>query len=382
MDNGVIDVTSGSFALDGNLTGSGAVDIGSGASVTLTGVDAASADTVAFNGTNDILTLNSGALNAPAAFTASGFNPSDVIDVQGTVTGASYNNGVLTLTDGTTTVNQLTLAGNFSGDVFAATPLNNGYSQISVSSGGDTATAPVGTGQRDSFVWGSTIAGSWDSAANWNNTIKQQSPAAAAPGSTDFVTINQAAGGVTNVITGVGDSASLTIGGATVLQGQFTTNALFLEEWSSSFIALPSSSSLTVDGPVTGNDGASIAVTGGQFTVGGDINNRYDDSLTVSGGAAAITGNITNNFYYDTLNVSGGTAAITGGITNTGWYDNLYVSGGGTLTVGGTVATNIPPFIMAEARSLEDCLSLEVTLTLTGCPCSRSAQPEALQPAR
>ena len=328
VDNGVIDVTSGSFALDGNLTGSGAVDIGSGASVTLTGVNAASANTVAFTGTNGILTLNYGALNAPTAFTVSGFNPSDVIEVQGTVTGASYNNGVLTLTDGTTAVNQLTLAGNYTGDAFAATPLNNGYTQISVSSGGNTATAPAGTGQGDSFVWGSNIAGSWDNAANWNDTSGGgQSPASVAPGSTDFVTINQAASGATNVITGVGNSASLTIGGATVLQGQFTTGALVLQDNAPSSIGPPSNGSLTVNGSVTGNDSSSMAVNGGQLTIGGDITNGESDNLNVRSGTATIAGSI-NNYYDDSLNVSGGTAAITGNITNNFYYDSLNVSGG------------------------------------------------------
>ena len=115
VDNGVIDVTGGSFSLYGNLTGSGAVDIESGASLTLTGVGTASANTVAFTGTGDTLTLGSSTLNASAVFTPaiSGFNSSDVIDVQGTATGANYSNGVLTLTSGTSTVAQFTLNGDF-----------------------------------------------------------------------------------------------------------------------------------------------------------------------------------------------------------------------------------------------------------------------------
>ena len=332
VDNGVIDVTSGAFGLCGTLTGSGAVDIESGASVTLTGVDTASANTVAFNGTNGILTLQSGTLNASQVFTPaiSGFNSSDVIDVQGTATGASYSNGILSLTNGT----QLSLSGDFTGDVFNATPVSNGYTQISVSSGGDTSTAPTGTGQGDSFAWGSNIAGSWDSAANWNDTSGAgQYPASMAPGSTDIVTINQVVGGVTNVITGVGDAASLTIGGATALQGQFTTGSLVLGDNASSSIGLPSNSSLTVNGSVAGNDGSSIAVNGGQLTIGGDINNGSYDSLTVNDGAATIAGNI-NNVYADSLNVSGGTAAITGNINNNSVWDSLNVSGGSAAITG------------------------------------------------
>ncbi len=77
----------------------------------------------------------------------------------------------------------------------------------------------------DDYVWGSNVAGSWGNPANWNGTTTGQSPAAAAPGSTDNVTISAAAGGATNVVTGTGDSASLTIGGAAALQGQFTAGA-------------------------------------------------------------------------------------------------------------------------------------------------------------
>jgi len=45
-------------------------------------------------------------------------------------------------------------------------------------------------------------------------------------------------------------------------------------------------------GTVAGNDGSSVAVNGGQLTIGGDITNGYNDTLTISSGTAAITGNI------------------------------------------------------------------------------------------
>ena len=191
--------------------------------------------------------------------------------------------------------------------------------------------------RENSFVWGSAIVGSWDNAANWNDTSGAgQSPAAVAPGSTDFVTINQAAGGVTNVITGVGDSASLTIAGATALQGQFTTGSLVLEDNASSLITLSSKSSLAVNGSVTGNDNSSIVVDGGQLTIGGEVTNVSYDDITIHGGTAAIAGNITNNYIYDSLYVTGGTTAITGNITNNYAWDYINVTGG-TISIAGSI---------------------------------------------
>ena len=345
VDNGVIDITGGTFALNGSLTGSGEVEIGSGGDAVVGSINAASANTVAFAGTGGIFTLDSGALSAPSTFTVSGFNPSDVIDVQGTVTGASYANGTLTITNGAATVAQLKLSG-FPGGTFSATPLTNGYTQIALNSGGDTVTAPADTSLPDSFTWGLNVAGSWDNPENWIDGATSGT-ASVAPGGNDAVAINAAAGGATDVITGTGNSASLTIGGPTVLQGQFTAGSLTLENNASSSVDLPSGSSLTVSDALTLQNNAALAVSGGQLSVGGGITNGYGDNLNLSGGTALIAGGITNNssgyLVGDSINISGGTATITGDITNNiGGYStgSSFNVSGGTATIAGSIIDN------------------------------------------
>jgi hypothetical protein len=76
------------------------------------------------------------------------------------------------------------------------------------------------------FLWGIAVSGSWDDASNWSDTSTGQTPALVAPGSNDSVTVNAVGDGAARVITGTGNSASLTLNGATVLAGQFTTGAL------------------------------------------------------------------------------------------------------------------------------------------------------------
>ncbi len=325
VDNGVIDVTGGSLSLNGKLTGSGAVYIGTDAIVTITSLDKASANTIDFAHQNGALTLDSGALKASQApLTISNFGLTDVIDVQGTVTGASFSNGVLTLTNGSDIVDKLTLDGDYSGDSFSATPLGKGYTRIDA----NALAAPAGTGLGDVLQWDSSRGGSWDNPVNWVKPANWTGPYVA-PGSTDAAIIDQP--NHTQIITGVGDSASLTIYGGAALQGQFITNALVLEEGSSSSIG----GSLTVNGSVTGSDHCSTTVDGGRLTVGGNITNGVDDNLTVSGGGTAtITGNIVNSSSY-TPSVSGGAATITGSITGSG---GLFSVSGGALTVGGSVA--------------------------------------------
>ena len=100
-----------SLSLDGGLTGSGQVDIGAGANLTVEGVEAGSQNTIDFIGAGGVLTIPKSALNAFRAFlpVIAGFDASDAIDFGGTVTGASYAGGALTLYDGTTAVATLEL---------------------------------------------------------------------------------------------------------------------------------------------------------------------------------------------------------------------------------------------------------------------------------
>ena len=321
------------------ITGSNETVTDSGGNNTIVLGNNTSANVTASN-SNTILTLQD-----PASFTGTinNLSPSDTIDLAGvSATGASYDPSRSTLTVTETNGQQLSfdVSGNLSGDSVYTTLLPTGYTQISASSGGDTAAAPAGTSTADNFVWGTNVAGSWDNPSNWSDTTAGQDPATLAPGSNDAVTINPAEGGAENVITGTGNSASLTIGGAAALQGQFTTGALTLEEDASSSITLPSNASLNVTGGISSNDSSTIAVSGGQLTIAGGINNLYYDNLTISGGTATITGDIVNHIG-DSLNVSGGSAIIDGNIFYNSLSDHSAIDiSGGTFQLDGSVNYN------------------------------------------
>jgi cytoskeletal protein CcmA (bactofilin family) len=222
----------------------------------------------------------------------------------------------------------------------------------------ETVTATEGSAQEtttvtfagDNYVW-ATVAGSWDNAANWNDTTAGQSPAVVAPGSNDIVTINAVSGGAFNVITGVGNSASLTIDGATSLAGQFTTGTLTTV--GNAPLVVGSGDALTVTGDANVNgpltvDGT-LMVTGdanvngpltvdGTLTVTGDANVNdltLGGTLTVDGtlstSASIVGGTLTaGSLGAGEFDLSAGKLAITGNVTG-----DFNISGG-TVTVGGT----------------------------------------------
>ena len=218
VDDGTVIIAAGSsFAYNSSLSGTGQIEIGSGASLSIGSYNGraaaavANAPTISFEGTGDTLSLQASSFDASQAFTPTlvGFNANDVIDYQGTVTSAVYdstgaNTGTLTLYDNSAVVGSLNLAGNYSGDTFYAAAVSSGTTQIGELGTGDTPTAPSGTGSVDNYVWAGPIAGSWDVAGNWDDTTAGQNPASVAPGSNDNVTIN-AAGSAVQVISGTGD---------------------------------------------------------------------------------------------------------------------------------------------------------------------------------
>src|SRR5208282_2607764 len=140
----------------------------------------------------------------------------DQLEYQGDAPNVSYSGdasgGTLTLSSGGVTVATLTLMGDYAGDTFFAT-YDGSTTHVTVSTGGDTATAPTGTSSTDQYVWSPNIAGSWDNPANWVDTTVGSGGSSLAPGQNDVVAV-MAANGVTDIVTGVGDSASLMLGGS------------------------------------------------------------------------------------------------------------------------------------------------------------------------
>ena len=128
----------------------------------------------------------------------------------------------------------------------------------------------------DQYSWGSAVSGSWDEAANWDDTTAGLDPASVAPGSNDAVTIPAPSGGVVWVITGTGDSASLTLQGATVLSGTFETGTFALattpNAWDSAgSLRLGAGSSLTVTGGASFAQYANLTLGGTRANLGADL---------------------------------------------------------------------------------------------------------------
>jgi hypothetical protein len=132
INDGTITIAAGTtLTLPGTLAGTGQINIGSGADLILQDqIAAGTTETLAFQGSGT-LTLSSAELDGSLNFSPviTGLDATDVIDYQGTVTSAFWNNGILTLMNGATAVAFLHLSGNYQSASFTVTQVN-GFSQI------------------------------------------------------------------------------------------------------------------------------------------------------------------------------------------------------------------------------------------------------------
>jgi hypothetical protein len=128
---GVIEAAAGTLTLAGAVTGTGALNIDSGAILTVSS-SVASSLTTTFNGAAGTLVLRQ---NAKAfAATIASFAMGDTIDLLNTAaTGASVNgNDQLVIVNGTKPVATLQLSGNYSGDTFNTASDGNGGTDVTV----------------------------------------------------------------------------------------------------------------------------------------------------------------------------------------------------------------------------------------------------------
>jgi hypothetical protein len=132
INDGTITIAAGTtLTLPGTLSGTGQINIGSGADLILQDqIAAGTTETITFQGSGT-LTLSSAELDGLLNFSPviTGLDPTDVIDYQGTVTSAFWNNGILTLMNGANAVAFLHLSGNYQSASFTVTQVN-GFSQI------------------------------------------------------------------------------------------------------------------------------------------------------------------------------------------------------------------------------------------------------------
>ena len=113
------------------------------------------------------------------------------------------NTGTLALYAGTTAVETLTLAGNYTGRTFFISPTTSSASAILLLSNAQQGSSPVSTNS-DSYAWIGSSGGSWDSAADWEDTTSGANPATSVPGSGNAVTIPGPTGSIYEVIDGGG----------------------------------------------------------------------------------------------------------------------------------------------------------------------------------
>ena len=376
VDNGtLVAAAGGSLTLSGTLSGNGLIDIGSGASLSIQAVASTAPTSILFQGTGDALTLSAASLNSSPNFTrvVSGFGTSDSMIFQGSVTSASYTSGVLSLLNGTTTLAHLTLSGTYQGDTFYAVSTGAGITQIGISAGGDTTTAPTGTTTTDSYVWAGALEGSWDSATSWNDTTASQSPASVAPGSNDNVTISSSYNGASEVVTGIGNAASLAISGNVVLAGQFTVGQLLMgtAAVSGSSLALSTGASLTVTGAVSPVASPSVElymINGGTLTVDGAFNAGVGTSMIVSnGGHVRLAGSASLTGISASID---STSSLEIGTTGGAAAGSLTVDTGISTTLSGSIAAasivDSGTILVTESSYLSGTLSLSGSLSGTG----------------
>jgi hypothetical protein len=205
------------------------------------------------------------------------------------------------------------------------------------------------------FLWGIAVSGSWDDASNWSDTSTGQTPALVAPGSNDSVTVNAVGDGAARVITGTGNSASLTLNGATVLAGQFTTGAL--SQAYNQTLQLNAGDELTITGNAsfgtsTNSSIINLTLNGGTLTAGSLTTNRSIVSI-IQSGTLLVTGNVTDSNSSEYL-LTGGTFTVDGTFTSQG--NSIDANTGSHVQLTGlTLGTNGGVYLYFDSTS-----SLEV----------------------
>jgi hypothetical protein len=286
LNDGSIIATGGDL-LVGTLTGTGVLDIGGGAVLTLNGRTGAGQH-VLFAGAQGTLAIAT-EFDQPQG-TISLFAAGDAIDMLGSpISAATYratgsNIGVLTLWYGSQAADTLTLAGNYAGDAFLTAGDGGLGTLITVApqtSGGGGGPDP-GTAAPDVYQWVAAGGGNWKHAANWTDITAGQNPAHVAPGANNLVTIDSPTAGSFAVIAGPANAATLTLGGDIALAGIFNIGTLAIGQNATAqpgALDLLPGSTLAATAAVIG-DGALSVAGGAVLAVAG--------TLVMGGGASGV----------------------------------------------------------------------------------------------
>ncbi len=339
FDNfGTINVTGGGLIVDAPMANdSGVIEIGSGGTVTLDST-IGGRQGIAFAAAtpNGVLVINSGAMNG-SSFDPKivGFAAGDTIDLAGVTSAAgdtlSYSGGTLTVTSGTTTLAEISLAtGIYGSTSFSTTADGNGKLEILTTA--------------SNALWLGGTSTDWGTASNWNNSTVPATSAAAVVVDNGTVTTSAVTGAtaysVGSIELNVTSGFTLDVQDAlTVKRGVLsldTTNvsgsgasltaSTFHQVGAAAVLDLTAGAALNLTG-TAGSGGNTAAALDGQTIINGA-------TLDAGGGISGTVGG------YIAIGVSSptGNVLVENGGSVTATFTVLASSkiGGGTLTLQGS----------------------------------------------
>ena len=364
LDAATVDVNGGALDFTKALTaasGTGDFDVG-GTGVLEFGGAVDGSHTVDFTSTSGVLELA-----APGAFapTIENFSEGDKIDLLNTaVTGLSYANGVLTVSDGATTVATLNLQGAYTSADFIDPTDNNGGTDIELAQNAAQATIEQtggsGTltrnGNNYTLNFGTVADGSGPLTADLEVLNSAVAPADTLSGS--FTVSGNAAfsntglGAFSNIAAGGADTApsiTFTPGAPGTFDETITLAASSVNGGGATSIP---AETLTITGQVAAPAAPPVITTSGLLVVGNDIESPIDGISVAPGAGQAADTQITLTLSEPTgglafYHANGADAASTeqaSSITLTGTADFLnqmlselvYTGGASTLTITAT----------------------------------------------
>ncbi len=304
---GTLLANAGKTTLLGTVSGSGRLQIGGGATLSLGGSVAAKV-VAAFAAATGTLQL--GLAAGKFAGSISGFVQGDAIDLVGQVfTDAALAAGTLTLANDGVAGLSLHLTGSYVGMVFLAVQDGAGGTLVTLAPGtpgAGGAPASAGTAAPDAYSWIAGGGGDWGNAGNWADLSTAGSPASVPPGIHDAVSIATAGPGF-QLLTGQGNAASLALGGNLALSGQVAAG------------------SLTIGAP--GGGGVADIIAGG--SVAAATATLLSGTLLLDGSGAALT--VTGQLAI---------AAGIGDATTAAVFNGAALHAGGLALGGGTIAVD------------------------------------------
>lgn len=218
----------------------------------------------------------------------------------------------------------------------------------------------------DSFTWVGPVSGDWNVASNWQD-VTADGAAVVAPGSLDSVTFNSPSN-LYQVISGLGDAASLTLNGDNVVAGQLNVGTVT----SSGALEINAGASLLAGAASLGTGGlgtVSVSGMGAMLAVSGTLNTM--SGLAISNHATVEAGALVLSSMMWGTSVDA-TSVIEVGSAGSAAAGALTVDSGATLaattyeTLNGNVVDNGMLSISATGSLYFNAASLNINGTLSG----------------